>query len=144
MNTPLPQQRWEHFPHQADVGVRGFGATKAEAFAQAALALTAIVTAPEAVTPRESAAVSFSAPEDELLLLDWLNAIVFEMATRTMLFGRFDVEIEGGELRGTLWGEAVDVDRHKPAVEIKGATFTELRVAPTEDGGWLAQCVLDV
>ena len=35
---------WEHFPHDADVGVRGFGATAAEAFEQAALALTAVVT----------------------------------------------------------------------------------------------------
>lgn len=142
--TPLPQQRWEHFPHKADVGVRGFGATKAEAFAQAAVALTAVITAPQTVSPSESVSVAFGAPEDELLLLDWLNAIVFEMATRTMLFSRFDVEIEGRELRGILWGEPVDVDRHMPAVEIKGATFTELRVAPTEDGGWLAQCVLDV
>jgi len=36
--------RWEHFPHEADIGVRGFGATPAEAFEQAALALTAAVT----------------------------------------------------------------------------------------------------
>ena len=142
--APLPQQRWEHFPHQADVGVRGFGATKAEAFAQAAVALTAVVAVPETIRPSESVSVTFGAPEDELLLLDWLNALLFEMATRTMLFSRFDVEIEGRELRGILWGEPVDVDRHRPAVEIKSATFTELRVAPTEDGGWLAQCVLDV
>ncbi len=29
--------RWEHLPHEADMGIRGFGATKAEAFEQAAL-----------------------------------------------------------------------------------------------------------
>ncbi len=40
------EARWEHFPHAADVGVRGFGKTPAEAFEQAALALTAVVTTP--------------------------------------------------------------------------------------------------
>jgi len=36
--------RWEHFPHDADVGIRGFGPTAAAAFEQAACALTAAVT----------------------------------------------------------------------------------------------------
>jgi tRNA nucleotidyltransferase (CCA-adding enzyme) len=61
-----------------------------------------------------------------------------------MLFGRFEVQVTPGKLNATAWGEPVDVARHEPAVEIKGATFTELRVRPTEDGGWVAQCVVDV
>ena len=36
--------RWEHFAHEADVGVRGFGRSPAEAFEQGALALTAVIT----------------------------------------------------------------------------------------------------
>ena len=42
--SAMSRARWEHFPHDADVGVRGFGPTPAEAFAQAALALTAVAT----------------------------------------------------------------------------------------------------
>jgi tRNA nucleotidyltransferase (CCA-adding enzyme) len=78
------------------------------------------------------------------LLVDWLNALVFEMATRRMLFSRFEVEIGAGRLRALAWGEAVDVERHKPAVEVKGATYTSLRVAQEADGTWVAQCVVDV
>ncbi|MEW5891370.1 MAG: archease, partial [Pseudomonadota bacterium] len=37
---------WEHFRHGADIGVRGIGDTLGEAFAQGALALTAVVTEP--------------------------------------------------------------------------------------------------
>jgi len=34
-------------------------------------------------------------------------------------------------------GEAVDPDKHQPAVEIKGATYTELKVGGTNPGdGW--------
>lgn len=135
---------WEHFPHEADVGVRGFGRTRAAAFEQAALALTAAVADPVDIEPRELVEITRAAPDDELLLVDWLNALVFEMATRRMLFSRFEVEIGAGRLRGRAWGEAVDVERHKPAVEVKGATYTSLRVAQEADGTWVAQCVVDV
>jgi tRNA nucleotidyltransferase (CCA-adding enzyme) len=135
---------WEHFPHEADVGVRGFGRTRAAAFEQAALALTAAVADPADVEPRKVVELACTAPDDELLLVDWLNALVFEMATRRMLFSRFEVEIDSGRLRGRAWGEAVDVARHTPAVEVKGATYTSLRVAQEPDGTWVAQCVVDV
>jgi tRNA nucleotidyltransferase (CCA-adding enzyme) len=65
------------------------------------------------------------------------------MATRNMLFGDFDVEIADGTLRATAWGEPVDVARHEPAVEVKGATLTALAVTHDDDG-WRVQCVVDV
>ena len=75
---------WEHFPHGADVGVRGLGSTKAESFEQAALALTAVITDPTEVEPREAVAIQCEAPDDELLLADWLNSLIYEMSTRRM------------------------------------------------------------
>jgi protein archease len=133
---------WEHFPHDADVGVRGFGATAAEAFAQAALALTAVVTGAN-VRPLVPVEIKCQAPDLELLFVDWLNAVIYEMAVRRMLFGRFDVRIDGTALMATLWGEPVDVARHAPACEPKGATYTALRVAQ-EGAVWSASCVVDV
>ncbi len=136
--------QWEHFPHEADVGVRGRGATLAEAFEQAALAMTAAITEPERVAAREAVDVACEAPDDELLLVDWLNALVYEMATRKLLFSRFEVRIDGHRLAARAWGEPADAARHQPAVEVKGATYTALRVAHEPDGSWLAQCVVDV
>ena len=135
--------RWEHYDHRADVGVRGFGATPAEAFEQAALALTAAVADPASVRPLERVELRCEAPDDELLLAAWLNALVYEMATRRMLFSKFRVRIADGELSAEAWGEPVLAARHHPAVEVKGATYTTLRVAPDGDG-WLAQTVIDV
>lgn len=134
---------WEHFAHEADMGVRGFGASTAEAFEQAALAMTAIVTDPHAVAPSQAVDICCDAPDIELLLAEWLNSVIYEMAVRRMLFSRFEVKVNGGRLQGTAWGEQIDVARHHPAVEIKGATFTALRVA-CENGIWLAQTVVDV
>jgi len=135
--------RWEHFEHGADIGVRGFGASEAEAFEQAALALTAVITDLSSVRPLERVEVHCEAPDDELLLADWLNAVVYEMSSRRMLFSRFVVRLDGRRLSAEAWGEPVDVARHHPAVEVKGATYTTLRVAPHADG-WLAQTVVDV
>ena len=135
---------WEHFEHGADIGVRGIGPTKEAAFVQIALALTGVVTDLKLVRPEITVRIACEAPTDELLLVDWLDALVYEMATRRMLFGAFVVTIEGVRLRATAWGEPVERIRHEPAVEIKGATHTALRVARLEDGHWLAQCVVDV
>lgn len=134
---------WAHFPHDADIGIVGVGPTKIEAFRQAALALTAVVTDPARVRPIHAVPVFCQADSDELLLVEWLNALIYEMAVRGMLFGDFSVDIAGGELRATAHGEAVDVERHEPAVEIKGATLTALEVG-AGPGGWRAQCVVDV
>ena len=134
---------WAHFSHDADIGVIGIGPTKAEAFRQAALALTAVVTDPSRVRPLQPVPVFCQAQSDEMLLVEWLNALVYEMAVRGMLFGDFSIEVNGGELRATAYGEAVDLERHEPAVEIKGATLTALQVVQGPDG-WRAQCVVDV
>ena len=134
---------WEHFEHGADIGVRGFGPTPEAAFEEVALAMTAVIADPATIAPEWSVEVVCEAADRELLLADWLNAVIFEMATRGALFCRFAVTLDGNRLTGTATGEAVDVARHHPAVEIKGATYTGLRVARI-DGGWLAQLVVDV
>ncbi|HEV2228318.1 MAG TPA: archease [Steroidobacteraceae bacterium] len=134
---------WEHFPHEADMGVRGVGVTEAQAFEQAALAMTAVVADLQTIEPRTAIEVECEAPDDELLLADWLNSLIFEMSARRMLFSRFAVRLDGRRLRGRAWGEPVDPARHHPAVEIKGATYTALRVAE-ENGEWVAQTVVDV
>jgi tRNA nucleotidyltransferase (CCA-adding enzyme) len=136
--------RWEHFDHDADIGVRGFGPTLESAFEQAALSLTAVVCDPATVAPAATIALSCDASTDEELLYDWLNALVFAMATRRMVFSRFKVRIHEHRLRAIAWGEPIDVARHAPAAEVKGATYTALRVGRDPAGGWVAQCVVDV
>lgn len=137
-------RRWEHFPHQADIGVRGIGASQAEAFEQIALALTAVITNPQLVTPSKPVNISCQAPDKELLLVDWLNALIYEMATNQMLFSRYQVTIENTRLQATAWGENIQVTKHKPTVEVKGATYTELHLTQDTNGAWIAQCVVDV
>lgn len=121
----------------------GCGATLDEAFEQIALALTALITDPAGVRPLVERSMGCQAPDMELLLVDWLNALIYEMATTNMLFSRFRCHITDHRLAASAWGEAVDVERHAPAVEVKGATYTALAVRQ-EGGGWVVSCVVDV
>ena len=140
----MTKGRWEHLEHGADIGIRGYGGTLAEAFVQAALAMSGVVTELDSIDTDEPITVECEAQAPDLLLVDWLNEIVYQMATRKMLFARFDVEIQENRLCARLYGEPTDPGKHQPAVEIKGATFTELSVHRTDNGEWIAQCVIDV
>lgn len=97
----------------------------------------------DAIGLRDSVNIACSGADVEDLLYAWLNAVIFEMAVRHMVFGRFDVEMDGGTVRAVAWGEPLFPERHQPSVEIKGATFTELRVRKEGDE-WIAECVVDV
>ena len=134
---------WQHFHHQADIGIRGIGRTLDEAFAEAAVALMAVICSPQKVEPKEEVRIHCQGDDLELLFVDWLNELIYEMATRRMLFGRFEVTVAGDKLDGRAWGETVDLERHETAVEVKGATYTQLKVA-LQDDKWIAQCVVDV
>lgn len=139
---------WAHFQHMADIGVHGWGATPVEAFEQAALALTAVITDLESVHPDTAVELACKGTDLELLLVDWLNACIYAMGVRKMLFSRFAIDLQEDGLEGRAWGEAVVVDRHHPAVEIKGATYTALEVGQevdqAVDARWHARCVVDV
>jgi SHS2 domain-containing protein len=135
---------WEHFAHEADMGIRGIAPTLEQAFEQAALAMTAVITDPAEVLPSEAMPIHCKEPDNEYLFLDWINELIYAMAVRGLLFSRFQVSINNGELTATAFGEAVDRQKHQPAVEIKGATLTELHVYQQPDGLWVAQCVVDV
>lgn len=139
---------WQHFPHGADIGVEGRAPTLEGAFEQAARALTAIELDPDSLEARDAVEIACEAPDRELLLVDWLNALIFEMSTRRMAYGRFEVRVEPlGErlvLHGRAWGQVVDPERQELAVEPKGATYTALSVGRQADGSWIARCVVDV
>lgn len=135
---------WEHFEHDADIGLRASAASREGLYEAMAEALTALITDPGGVRAEESVAIHCEAPDDALLLIDWLNALVYEMATRGLLFGDWQVTCHGRVLDAVARGERVDRVRHEPVVEVKGATYTALSVNRDSEGWWHGQCIVDV
>jgi SHS2 domain-containing protein len=136
--------RWEHFEHEADIGVRGYDDSVAEAFKQAALAFSSVITELDKIEPTTCLSVECEAPDYDVLLVDWLNELVYQMAIERMLFSTFNVVISGFYLEAEICGEQASQQKHQPAVEIKGATFTELKVFQNSNDEWVAQCIVDV
>ena len=140
---------FEHFDHGADVGVRGFGATPAEAFEGAATALFALLAEdPSTVRGVVEERIELTAPGLPELLVAFLNELNSLADTRHLVFGDFVVRIEGSDpgpyrLSASARGEPFDPQRHESTVQPKGATYTGLRVAREADR-WVAQCVVDV
>lgn len=134
---------WEHFPHQADIGIRASAGSLGSAFAQAAIALTAIITEPVKVEAKEPVRIECSGENEELLFVNWLSSIIYEMDVRKMLFSKFEVEIESFKLSATIWGEKINQNKHFPAVEPKAVTYNQLSVKK-EKNKWIVQCVIDV
>jgi len=134
--------RWEHFTHQSDIGIRGYGGSPDEAFTQLALALMAAIPDPRCIEAHSAVTLECRAPDLELLLFDWVNTLLFEMDARHQLFCAFDVHIHGQHLQATTWGEPHVAARHDPLIKLESATFTALHVAALAPDRWMAQCVV--
>jgi SHS2 domain-containing protein len=136
-----------YLDHTADLAVRAWGGTAGEAFAEAARALGSAMVNLERVRPTTSRAFALRGSSLELLLVDWLAALVAEKDVSGLVFSRFDVDIEenGPEvaLRASAWGEPLDRARHEPRSEVKGISLLGLRVR-VDGGTWFAEYVADV
>jgi len=142
-NTKKPY--WQHYHHPADMGIKAFGNTRAQAFQQAALAMTAIIADLKSIQPEKQ--IQFACQrlqDDEMLFIEFLNRLLYEMSARNMLFSKFDLTISQKQLSAWAWGETLNPEKHKPTVEVKAATCEDLKVCKDKNGNWLAQCIVDV
>jgi len=131
----------------SDLSFEATGDTLEAVFAAAAEALlAATLSNPEAVADRVRERVSLAEPDLELLLLRFLNELVFLRDARGLLLRcqRLAIEHDGeARLEGELAGERIDPDRHRLESDVKAATAHGLRV--TRAGpGWRASVTLDV
>ena len=129
---------FEFFDHTGDVGVKVTAATLDELFADAAAALTATLVDPGAIVGRTREWVSLEAPSLELLLVDWLNDLVFRFDVDEFMVARaaprITREAEAWKLEATLEGEGLDPARHRVRILVKGATYHQLAVTETTQG----------
>jgi SHS2 domain-containing protein len=132
----------------SDLAFVARGASAEEVFGAAAEALlAATVEDPSAVAARVEHRLRLEEPDLELLLLAFLNELVFLRDARGWLLRAVELRIEAGattaRLEARLVGEPLDPARHRLAGEVKAATAHGLRVARV-DGGWEAAVTLDV
>jgi len=138
---------YELFEHKADVGVRGSGKSLNEAFAECARAMFSVMVGLDEVEPKQKIKVNVKARNKEELLLEWLNELLYQSSSKEMVFSEFKPEIEEVkgefELKGFIFGELAEQEKHDFRTEVKGATFSGLKVIE-EQGKFTAECIVDV
>lgn len=120
---------YELIEHTADVGVKAYGKTLAEAFEHAAKGMFDIITDGSIIDPVGQYDISLEAPDLEQLLVDWLSQLLFLNGAQNLVFGKFKVTIEGNRLSAHVFGEKYDTKKHKMGVEIKAVTYHMLQVS---------------
>jgi SHS2 domain-containing protein len=135
---------WEHFEVEADVGVRGWGGSRAEAFAQVTLGVFALLVAPGEVQPRERREVRAQADGPEALLVAWIDECLYVHEIEGFVARDVALGVCTDTLaHGVLQGEPVDPARHRLGTVVKGATHHATTVTVL-DGVHEARLIVDV
>ncbi len=135
---------FELLEHAADTGFRVRGASKAELFVNAALALQSIALDASGAQPREVFPLAVTGEDDASLLVNWLSEVLYSLDGVKVVFGRFRIdEITSTLVRAQGWGEPRDPARHPGRVVVKGVTYHQLKIGKDTEG-WYAEVFLDI
>ncbi len=126
---------YEHFDVEADVGVRAWGPSLAEAFAQTALGVFALIVPPEDVAERETREVRAQGDGLETLLVSWINECLYVHEIEGFAVHRVSVSAPPGVfVHGVLHGEPLDPERHRLGTVVKAATLHGVAVTAGAEG----------
>jgi SHS2 domain-containing protein len=141
---------FEILEHPADVGFLAYGATLAELFENAALAMCSLACAPEKIEDRERREITAAASDVESLLYAWLAEILAIADAEQLVFQSVSVTelrepsaSSSGEVRGTARGEKFNRERHAAGTYIKAVTLHQFTVERTAEG-YRARVYLDL
>jgi SHS2 domain-containing protein len=126
-------EKFEFLEHTADVYIAAHGATLAEAFENAALAMFEVMTDTEKVSPDLEDSVEVEAEDEYALLYIWLEVLLVKFETKNMLYSKFkisniDETSEGFRVRAVVWGEKFNAEKHTQKVGVKAITYHRMEI----------------
>ncbi len=125
----LMEKDFEIIDHTADVGIIAYGADISQAFANAARALFSLITELDNVAEALHRDIEVTAPDQESLLVEWLNELIYLFDVEHILFKRFDItQLNNTKLKARNYGEKVDRSKHKLKTGVKATTYHMLKV----------------
>jgi SHS2 domain-containing protein len=139
---------YEYLDHQADLGIRGMGATPQEAFSQGAQAMLTAMANVDFVHPTTEFVQHCAAPDLPTLFVEWLNELLYQREVNDVLFASAQVthmseSDTGWVLDGVAKGAPLDLEHHEIYTEVKAATYAGLD-CHKEGDLWIVQCVIDL
>lgn len=133
---------YEELDHTADIRLRVKSPTPDSLFEETTLAMMKIIYGESRPGVLEKA-LQLSAENMDNLLLDFLSEVLFLSEVDNIVFSSVTVHITGNSLRALLAGEPFDPERHRGGTEIKGISYSGLRIFK-EDEGYVLDILFDV
>ncbi len=134
---------FEILNHTADIGIIAYGADLKRAFANAAKGLFSLITELDDVEEVLHRDIELTASDEENLLVEWLNELVYQFDTEGIIFKRFDIiQLNSTHLKARGYGEKVDSVKHKLKTGVKAATYHMLKV--DKNNGCRVQVLFDI
>ncbi len=135
--------RFEIIDHTADVGIVAYGSDLKEAFANTAYGMFSLIAELEGVGEGFCREIDLQAPDQETLLVDWLNELLYIFDVDHVILSRFDItDLNQKRLRANVYGEQIDTLRHQLKGAVKAATYHSLKIE--KGNGFRVQVILDV
>ncbi len=138
------QKPFEIIDHTADIGIVAYGADIKQVFANAALGLFNLMADLDDFKEDHQRQLELSAEDVEILLVEWLNELIYIFDVEHIIFKRFEIdELTTNQIRARCFGEKVKPGQHKLKREIKAATYHMLRISK-DDGSYKVQVIFDI
>ena len=136
-------ERFEVIDHTADIGIVAHGNDLKEAFANVAYGMFSLIVELDTVQEEIQHVIELDASDQESAVVDWLNELLYIFDVEHLLFSRFEVtDLNENKLRAEVYGEKVDLSRHKLKREVKAATYHSLEIG--REDGYRIQVILDI
>jgi SHS2 domain-containing protein len=138
------EKPFEVIDHTADIGIVVYGTDIKQVFANAALGLFNLMADLDNLKQDIKSEIELSAEDVEVLLVEWLNELIYISEVEHTIFKRFEIsELSNTRLKATCFGEKIKAGHHRLKREIKAATYHMLRLNK-EDGSYKVQIIFDV
>ncbi len=129
----------------ADAAFEAEGKSLEELFEACAQATFEVIADIRTVEPKNKEEIQLKGDDLEALLFSWLAELIYLKDFKTTVFSKYKIKIErpnGYKLKASVWGEPIDVKKHKVKIDVKAVTYHLLEVKKT-DNKWTAKVILD-
>jgi len=133
---------FEELEHTADIRVQVKSPTLERLFAETATGMMKILYGhpdPGEIERR----ISVVSDGIENLLLDFLSEVLFISEVDYVVFSSATVSLSGNSVSAVLKGEPFNPEKHRAGTEIKGISYSGLRILK-EDTGYVLDILFDV
>jgi SHS2 domain-containing protein len=132
----------------ADIAFEATGRDLPELFIAAADAtMNVMIDNLDAIEPRQTRQIKLSNDNIEILLLDFLQELIYFNDAKRLLLRAREVRIDHKDqayvLKATVTGEQLDGTRHQQRADVKAVTLHGFSVEKHDDG-WKARVLLDI